>query len=230
LIVQDVAAVGTAYTGYPVDFTATIHNQGTGPVNSLFWNDLFINPTNPDDLYAELGEASDVSWAGVSSLAPGASVGITLTYSSGFTQTGDYEACVLADSLSQVVELDEGNNTDCTAVTVITSTVTPTPSPTPDTSVDTGSISGATWIWVGGNWTVPQGRVEVKCWKDGTLIKTTYSEDGSYLLTDIPEGTGYRVTGEIQIDGTLYYDERVGVDVTGGQETEYVDLLLVPSY
>jgi hypothetical protein len=230
LIVENVATVGTAYTGYPVDFVATIRNQGTGPVNSLFWNDLFINPSNPDDLYAELGQSSDVSWAGVSSLAPGASVGITLTYSSGFTQAGSYEACVLADSLSQVAELDESNNVGCTTGTVITSTVTPTPSPTPDAGGDTGSISGATWIWVGGNWTVPQGRVEVKCWKDDTVVKTTYSEDGSYLLTEIPEGTGYRVTGEIQIDGNWYRDERVGVGVVGGQETEYVDLLLVPSY
>jgi hypothetical protein len=83
---------------------------------------------------------------------------------------------------------------------------------------------------VGGNWTVPQGRVELKCWKDGTLMKTTYSEDGFYTLADIPADTGYRVTGEIQIDGTWYRDERVDVEVVGGQETEYVDLLLVPSY
>lgn len=230
LIVESMAAVGTAYTGYPVDFAVTIANQGTGPVNSLFWNDLFINPANPDDLYSELGESSDVSWAGVSSLAPGASTDITLTYSNGFTQAGSYEACVLADSLSQVVELDESNNVACTTGDVITSTITPTPSPTPVTGPDTGSISGATWIWVGGNWTVPQGRVEVRCWKDGTLVATTYSENGSYVLTDIPEGTNYRVTGEIQIDSTWYRDERVGVEVVSGQETEYVDLLLVPSF
>jgi hypothetical protein len=82
---------------------------------------------------------------------------------------------------------------------------------------------------VGSNWTVPQGRVVVKCWQGSTLIATTYSQDGYYLLNDIPAGTGYKVTGEIWIDGTRYYDERVNITVESGLETRYVDLLLVPA-
>lgn len=395
VIISSLSVSGTICVNAPVVFDVTVHNQGDGPVNSLFWNDLFIDPqvseVNFHNLFLQLGSESNVDWAGVSSLLPGDSLTITLNHSAGFTATGTYPIYALADTLNQVNEPDDPNDDNNVSplysAEVVSCTVTPTPTPeagcevpwqedfslpngtdedigetawsvdtssatdfdtfsvqngrfdaedtdgvavwlseviditcadTVDVSVDIaeggrlessdyldlyyklnggsevrfahrqddfsaqtveatglsgntiqiiiraytnsndehhywdninitgsgppptltpsptpelfGSISGATWIWVGGDWTVPQGRVTVKCWHGGELIATTYSEGGYYQLTDIPADTGYKVTGEIQVDGVTYYDERVNVTVEDGQDTPYIDLLLVPPF
>jgi hypothetical protein len=155
--------------------------------------------------------------------------GVILTDPDGQDNFDEYNAIVQVTDGRLTISPDASadNAKICFIEIVESDPPTPTPSPTPDVF---GSISGATWIWVGGDWTVPQGRVTVQCWHGGELVATTYSEGGYYELTDIPADTGYKVTGEIQVDGVTYYDERVNVTVQGGQDTPYIDLLLVPPF
>ena len=99
-----------------------------------------------------------------------------------------------------------------------------------------GSISGAIWIWENGDWTMPQGLVTIECWDGapgagGTLISTTYSEDGYYLLENIPPGTNYWIRGYVQTD-SIWYAEMYPSPVTvlSGQETQQIDPLLMPLF
>lgn len=98
-----------------------------------------------------------------------------------------------------------------------------------------GSISGAIWIWENGTWTMPQGLITIECWDGvpggGTLISTTYSEDGYYLLENIPPGTNYWVRGYVQVD-SVWYAEMYSSPVTvrSGQETQHIDPLLMPLF
>lgn len=99
-----------------------------------------------------------------------------------------------------------------------------------------GSISGAIWIWENGDWTMPRGLVTVECWDGipgagGVLISTAYSEDGYYLLKNVPPGANYWVRGYIQIDSIRYAEMYPSpVTVLSGQETQYIEpLLMSPS-
>jgi hypothetical protein len=220
---------GTVSISETVTFDVVIANRGGGPVNSLFWNDLFVNPEaspiSAQSLFEfDIGTGSNVDWGGISSLAVGSSLTIPLSHQ--FSVPGDHAVYVSTDSMLEVDEVDETNNVNAEPLVVQVAGPTPTPSPTPETG--TGSISGATWVWVGGNWTVPQGRVVVTCYdSDGNWVATTQSEDGYYTLENLPSGT-YRVVGSIVIDGVTYYDEYTGVVVNEPANTPFIDLFLMP--
>jgi Flp pilus assembly protein TadG len=222
----------TVEVGQALTFDVVVANRGGGAVNSLFWNDLFVDPQANPPITAQglfdfdIGTERNVDWGGISSLAAGSALTIPLSYPEGFSIPGEHAVYVSTDSMLEVDEVSEENNVNAEPLVVVVSGSTPTPSPTPETG--DGSISGATWVWVGGNWTVPQGRVVVTCYdSDGNWVATTQSKDGYYTLENLPSGT-YRVVGSIVIDGVTYYDEYTDVTVTSPSNTPFIDLFLMP--
>jgi hypothetical protein len=101
--------------------------------------------------------------------------------------------------------------------------------PTPPSQY--GSISGATWIWLGGQWSVPTERVNVYLYSGSTLIATTTSEtNGTYRFNVVPADINYTVVGETVVSNKPYSDTRTGIEVIDQQETANVDLYLTPLY
>lgn len=229
LVVASVALenVGTISTYDPLTFTVAVRNVGAAAANSLFWVDLYFDPAteppSPSDL---MGEVS-VAWVAVSSLAQNGTISLTFNYPDGFDTTGDHTAYALADSWDQISESDEEDNVGGPAAVPVTlEGVPPTPTPTPTPgSGDVGAISGSTWLHIYGD-IVPQGRVDIYLYDGADLMAETISDqDGNYVLADVPVGT-YTVIGETIIDGQVYSDIVLNVQVNSGQTTEYVTLVL----
>ncbi|HTN44085.1 MAG TPA: CARDB domain-containing protein [Nitrospiria bacterium] len=99
---------GTATKGGTLSVTTTVNNSGAA--SGAFRIGFYLS-VNAD------GSTQDVAITTtpvVSSLGTGASSpGTTSLTVPGTTPSGDYYVCTIADSLNQVVETDEGNNTLC---------------------------------------------------------------------------------------------------------------------
>ena len=211
LIITDLSLVSTGVisTYQPVDFSATVENIGTRPVNSLFWVDIYSA--------APTSQTTGIAWGAVSSLGVEESATITITLESGFEVTGTHQVWSFADSWYQVSELDENDNQ--AGPISVTVPVTGTPPATPPTTTTVGSIVGQTWIALSG-FPVPHGRADVWCTDAlGDEIASTISgEDGGYTLADLPTGT-YTVWAETWIDGTRYIGSRNNVLVEAGEDS-----------
>jgi len=217
LIITDLslASTGVISTYQPVDFSATVENIGTRPINSLFWVDLYSA--------APTSQTTGIAWGAVSSLGVEESTVITITLESGFEVTGTHQIWSLADSWYQVNEMDENDN--AAGPISVTVPVTGTPPATPPITTTVGSIVGQTWIALSG-FPVPHGRADVWCTDAlGDKIASTISDkDGRYTLADLPPGT-YTVWAETWIDGTRYAGSRNNVEVYEGEESVAVVIM-----
>ncbi len=133
----------------------------------------------------------------------------------------------MVDTLNGVAEDNELDNVG-EPVTFNVSEEQPTPAPASApmaAAVESGAISGSTWLWLDGD-IAPQGRVNVYSYNGDVLVAETISDqDGNYLLQDLPPGT-YTVIAESVIDEVLYTDIAVDILVNGGETTPYVTLYM----
>ncbi|MFN2270239.1 MAG: TadE/TadG family type IV pilus assembly protein [Anaerolineae bacterium] len=212
LVVTDVQleTTGVISTYQPVQFSVTVVNTGTMPVNSLFWVDLY-EPTLPAVGIPQPGFA----WGAVSNLAPGDSVDVTVTYINGFATTGDHYIHARADSMTDIDETDEDDNDFTDVLVPVTLTGTP-PGPPPGT----GAIGGYVLNAASG---AGADRARVWCTDPdtGAFIAETYADpEGAFVLTGLPPGT-YLLQAELWIGGDWYYGAMptqvtiVGDDVVG---------------
>ena len=226
LIVQSlqVSPSGTITSTDPITITTVIKNNSTGPANELFWVDMYVNPAPEPPGLRQAG----TDWSAVAGLD--ANTAITITFHYSFVTTGTHKIYAQADTFDYITESDEGNNVSGPETVDYQGSVpSPTPMPTPSQYV--GSISGATWIWLGGQWSVPTERVDLYLYSGSDLIATTTSEaDGTYQFDMVPAGTNYTVIGETVVDNTPYSDTRTGIEVIDQEETANVDLYLTALY
>ncbi len=209
LVVTDLRLLttGTISTYQPLDFSVTVANTGTRPVNNLFWMDIYsAEPTT---------QTTGVAWAAVSSLDAGDSITLTITLQSGFVTTGTHQIWALADSWNQVSELDEEDNDYGPIVVEVSEEGTPPPPP----PTGTGSIVGETWVSLSGI-PVPHGRANVWCvdWAGDVVASTASDDEGRYELTGLDPGT-YTVISETWIDGALYSGTVADVEVVENETT-----------
>jgi hypothetical protein len=206
LVVTDLELMNTEpiSTYHPLDFQVTIENNGTRPVNNLFWVDLYDE--------TPISGTSGIAWGAVSGLGVNESIPLTITFESGFEVTGTHQIWALADSQDQVGELDETDNAWGPATITVTQEGT---APTPPES-GTGTIEGETWVSLAG-YPVPQGRAEVWCVdQDGNEYGSVLSaDDATYALNDLPAGT-YTVMAETWIDGERYFGSVSDVAIEDG--------------
>jgi subtilase family serine protease len=105
---------GTATKGGTLSVTTTASNGGSA--SGAFRIGFRLSPTASDDAP---GAVVITITRSVTSLAAGASsTGTTSLTIPGATPSGEYYVCALADSLNQVAESNEGNNTLCSGATV----------------------------------------------------------------------------------------------------------------
>jgi hypothetical protein len=193
-------------THQQLDFSVTVENTGTVPVNNLFWIDLYA------DEVPVLGSPG-IAWGAVSALSVGDSTTLTITLQSGFEVTGTYQIWALADSREQVSELDEEDN-DHGPISVPV-TVDGTPPETP--AEGSGAIEGETWVSLAG-FPLPHERAEVWCVNElGKVVASTTSDSNAqYMLNDLPAGT-YTVMAETWIDGVRYFGSVPNIAVSEGE-------------
>jgi hypothetical protein len=200
-------------TYQPLAFRVAVENQGTRPVNNLFWVDLYASEPSP--------QATGIAWAAVSGLGVGDSTTLTITVQNGFEMTGTYTIWASADSWDQVSETDETNNNDGPIAVEIAQEGEPPPS----TDTGSGAIAGETWVSMTGI-PVPHGRADVRCLDgEGQVIASTTSDDtAKYTLSNLPAGT-YMVIGETWIDGVRYSRTLDGVVVNNDETTVLLIIL-----
>jgi hypothetical protein len=159
----------------------------------LFWVD--IDDTEPTT------QTTGIGWGAVSSLGIGASTTITITTESGFETMGTYQIWALADSRSNVSELNENDNANGPISVTVTLEGT---EPITHTPTSTATIQGETWVSLTGI-PVPHERATVECRDtDGNLVASTISDDNAqYALSGLSPGT-YTIMGEAWIDGRRY--------------------------
>ena len=196
---------GPISTYQPLDFSVTVRNVGTMPINNLFWVDLYA--AEPAPLTA------GIAWGAASALDVGDSTTLTITFQGGFATTGTYQIWALADSWNQVSESSEEDNN----YGPITVTVSEEGTPPTETITGTATIEGETWVSLSG-FPVPHGRADVWCVDEqGNEVASTISDDdGRYTLSNLPAGT-YTVLAETWIDGVRYSGSTNNVQVAEGE-------------
>jgi hypothetical protein len=202
--------------------TVGIRNVGNTDVSSLFWVDLYADPTG---VLTTLGS---IDYVAVNAIAAGSTVSFTMYVPNGFKEVGNHTLQAKVDTWDQILEADETNNISALLpVTVTVSNPAPVPTPTPyGTLPPPGNIQGVTYLN-----TLPQSNVAVYVFAaDGRMVGSARSDaDGNYVITNVPAGT-YTVVGELRLVDTLYYGQVTLVNVTAGQTTTGVniDLVVVP--
>jgi len=215
LVVTDLILLTPAplATYQPLAFRVAVKNQGTRPINNLFWTDLYASQPGP--------QATGIAWAAVSGLGVGDSTTLTVTVQNGFEMTGTYTIWASADSWDQVSETDETNNDGGPIAVEITQEGEPPPPP----PTGWGTIAGETWVSMTG-FPVPHRRTDVRCLDgEGQVVASTTSDDtAKYALSDLPAGT-YTVIGETWIDGVRYSRTLDGVVVNDNETTVLLIIL-----
>ncbi|MFB0537574.1 MAG: TadE/TadG family type IV pilus assembly protein [Anaerolineae bacterium] len=107
LVITDLTAItSTVKAHQPVTFTASIKNQGQGDALSVFWVDLFVDPTPAPP---EAGQSNgDEDWKAASFLGAGETATVILDYT--FSVTGTHLAYGYVDTRKHIDETDEDNN------------------------------------------------------------------------------------------------------------------------
>jgi Flp pilus assembly protein TadG len=192
-----------------LSLSVAVQNQGAVDATSLSWVELYVD-----------GDPDGVDSVAIDGLLSGESINFTMYVPEGVDTTGQHTLVAVADTLDQVVETDEANNTS--APLVITVTVD-NPMPTPTPVLDgKGTLLGTTYLDG-----VEQGNVTVKLYDEsGVLVVELQSEfDGSYVVSDLPAGD-YVVVGEMRIGDVLYRAQVGPVQVKNNKTTTGVDLNL----
>jgi hypothetical protein len=179
----------------PVDFRVIISNTGDIAVESQFFVDVFLDPTNVLSYSIPISQSG--GYQGVGSLAGQESRAITISVPLGFNNESadpgnpaDHTVYGMVDSLEQINESNETNNISSQ---LIYDQVTPAPTPTP-----TAPSSGADLVigTVYRNTTrglAPLLRADVTIVDTGTgsVVARTISDPitGVYRFTNLPLGT-----------------------------------------
>lgn len=202
----------TAYT--PVDFSVVITNTGDVDVNSQFFVDIYLDPTDVFTTHIPIEQSS--GYSAVSSLAGGESKVITITSQLGFeNDPANHQVYGMVDSAGvpgngQIFEEVETNNVSPPqSVSGITTSDTPTPTPTIDPSgvnIIAGTVNSRVVEWA------TQFRAVVTLLdSSGNVFGVTDSdENGYYQFLNIPDDT-YTVYACIDIDGSSYFGVRNGI-------------------
>lgn len=206
----------TAFT--PVDFTVVITNEGDVDVNSQFFVDIYIDPTEvitPGTVYIPIEQSS--GYSAVSALPGGESRVITITSPLGFPNVPDpHSVYGMVDSagapgIGQVSEQLENNNvTDNPGLQVagVIPADTPTPTPTVDpsgTNIIAGTVNSRV-IELATQFRAVVTLID----NNGVFASTVSDENGYYQFLNIPDGT-YSVQACIEIDGISYSGVRAGI-------------------
>ncbi|HIP71955.1 MAG TPA: hypothetical protein EYH05_11250 [Anaerolineae bacterium] len=200
----------------PVQFSVIITNSGQTDVNSQFFVDVYLDPTNIFTDHIPLSESG--GYVAVSSLAGGASRVLTITSPLGFQNSpASHQVYGMVDSVRQIAESVETNNISQPATVIdVTPAATPTPSPTPD---GTNTIAGRVYILT--TELLPQFRAVVRLVDPGLpgngVIGITQTDfNGVYVFNNVPTAVnpgGYTVTACVYIDNTSYFGFRTGITV-----------------
>lgn len=219
IILQNQLPLGTYEKLY---VTVGVRNVGTTDVSSLFWVDLYADPTGV------LTTQGSVDYVAINAIAAGSTVSFTMYVPNGFKEVGNHTLQAMVDTWSQVLETNENNNISAMLpVTITVSNPAPTPTPTPyGTPRPPGNIQGVTYLN-----TLPQSNVTVYVYDgDGRIVGSGRSDvNGNFVITNVPAGT-YSVTGTVFLVPNLYYGQVSEVVVIAGQTTDSVniDLVVVP--
>ena len=200
----------------PVQFSVIITNSGQTDVNSQFFVDVYLDPTNIYTDRIPLTESG--GYVAVSSLAGGASRVLTITAPLGFkNDPATHQVYGMVDSVQQIAESVETNNISQPGTVVdVTPAATPTPSPTPDGS---NTIAGRVYILT--TELLPQFRAVVQLIDpalpgNGVVGITQTDFNGVYVFNNVPPAQnagGYTVTACVYIDNTSYFGSRTGINV-----------------
>lgn len=171
----------TAYV--PVTFTVDIHNDGPGDALSLFWVDLYVDPSTAPP---QAGQTDgDAAWTAVSSLGAGETKSVILYHY--FTDPDSHVIYGYVDTRENIDEMVEDNN----AWGLLNLEITAGNPPAATLSVDppciyppdvpmTITVSGKGWPDVGNN----------EIWYDGTFRVSTSGESWSTNINLSAADTG----------------------------------------
>lgn len=204
--------------------TVGVRNVGDTDVSSLFWVDLYADPTG---VLTSLGS---IDYVAINAIAAGSTVSFTMYVPNGFKEVGNHTLQAKVDTWNQIIESNEANNISALLpVTVTVSNPAPIPTPTPYGTVPPpGNIQGITYLN-----TLPQSNVAVYVFAiDGRMLGSGRSDaNGNYVITNVPAnvpgGDPYTVVGELRLVDTLYYGQVSMINVTAGQTTTGVNIDLV---
>ena len=213
---------GAISTHVPLTFTVSVSNTGDMAATSLFWVDLFVDPTEVISPTNPPGDG--VVWTAIGSQEAHTSTLVTLYHHSGFPVTGTHVAYALVDPQNYVGEDSELDNLSVPLTITVSGEGTP-PEP-PEPPAGDGTILGMTYLSIHGD-AVPHGRVKVYCYdsEDALIAEAVSDEFGDYALENIPAGA-YAVIGETFINDQLYSDVVVEVVVAPQLVTLPVVLVL----
>ncbi len=199
----------------PVAFSVVITNIGQTDVNSQFFVDVYLDPTNVYTDNISLNESG--GYVAVSSLPGSASRVLTITVPLGFSNSpANHQVYGMVDSVRQINEGIETNNISTPlAVNFVTpAAATPTPTATPGGS---DTLAGVVQVLTGE--LLPQFRAFVTVRDPGLpgsgivdVARTDFN--GFYQFANIPPPVnpgGYIVTACMQIDDTFYFGSRTGI-------------------
>ncbi len=214
--VQDIPPLGTYQT---LHLTVGVRNVGTADVASLFWVDLYADPTGV------LTSQASIDYVAVNALAAGSAISFTMYVPEGFKTTGLHTVQAMVDTWNQIRETNELNNISVLLpVTITVNNPAPTLTPTPEgTLPPPGNIQGMTYLDG-----LPQNNVTVYVFAaDGRLVGSGRSNAyGVYTISNIPAGQ-YTVVGELRLANMLYRGQVSPVYVVGGQTTIGINIELV---
>jgi hypothetical protein len=219
---------GVLTTHNPLTFTVDVRNIGAAATKSLFWVDLYLDPTAEPPTPSDLASETSAAWAAAGLLLANETISLTLPYPQGLATLGAHSVYAMADSWDQVSEFDELDNvSEPLSVTVeMEGTVPPMPTPTPTPGgIGTGGISGSTWLHFNSTF-ILQGRVNVYVYEGAELVAETLSDPrGEFSIESLPVGV-YTVVGEMYIGDVLYSDMVLQVEVIDGWSTDFITLVL----
>jgi PKD repeat protein len=193
LVITDfTVSPGTTVAAYqPVSFTVVIENQGQTDALSVFWVDLFIDPT-PEP--PEAGQSNgDVAWEAASVLDAGETTTVILDYT--FSVTGTHLAYGYVDTRMHIDEANEDNNASSplnltvTAGTPPTATLASEPVCSNVGASRTITVSGESWptdegpinlYWDG----TSKGSVSPQViWSQPITISTSEAISGTHMIS-----------------------------------------------
>jgi fibronectin type 3 domain-containing protein len=105
LVIQSItSSPQTPTINQQITYTIRVKNQGSGDVSSPFWVDFYID----DQPITDCTDSGIKYWS-VSSLAAGATIDLTYTYT-GFSSSGNHSIYAFADTNCAISESNESNN------------------------------------------------------------------------------------------------------------------------